>query len=197
MAKGRATARASAGDAVLSSPLAQNNLEQRPGDLRQEVLDALDGRIEIPAPDDPLINLIEPGWSITPERAVQVRLESLMREFAERRRLLQDTISSTQVARLLATTRQTPIDRLHQGTLLAMRDGGSWRFPLWQFDPAGPDGVVNGLPDVLREVGPNPFAQTSWLIDPQAQLDGESPLAVLRRGDVDRVLALAAQIGAV
>jgi hypothetical protein len=168
-----------------------------PTDLRRAVVDALQARLDIPASDDPIIATLEPGWSCTPEQAAEIRLATLTRQFAERRRLLRDTISSTQVARLLDTTRQTPIDRLRQGTLLALRDGGSWRYPLWQFDPAGPDSVVDGLIEVLRQLEPNPFVQAAWLLEPQDQLGGDAPITALRRGQTERTIALAAQTGAV
>jgi hypothetical protein len=174
-----------------------NGFDVLPTDLRRAVVDALHVRLDIPAPNDPIIATLEPGWSCTPEQAAEIRLATLTRQFTQRRRLLQNTISSTQVARLLGTTRQTPIDRLRQGTLLALRDGGSWRYPLWQFDPAGPDGVVDGLIDVLRELEPNPFAQAAWLLEPQDQLGGDAPITALRRGHTQRTLTVAAQIGAV
>jgi len=168
-----------------------------PTDLRRAVVEALQARIDAPAPDDPVIATLEPGWSCTPEQAAEIRLATLTRQFVERKRLLRDTISSTQVARLLGTTRQTPIDRLRQGTLLALRDSGTWRYPLWQFDPAGPDGVVEGLVEVLRELEPNPFVQAAWLLEPQDQLGGEAPITALHRGQIERTIALAAQTGAV
>ncbi|MGK7950454.1 MAG: hypothetical protein AB4368_17130 [Xenococcaceae cyanobacterium] len=31
-----------------------------------------------------------------------------------------------------------------------MRDNGQWQYSLWQVDPEGGDGVVEGLPSVLK-----------------------------------------------
>ena len=87
-----------------------------------------------------------------PNRQEQALLEAeaLRRYFTYRRELLRDCYTSSQVADLLGTSRQTPHDRLRARTLLAVQERGRYCFPKWQFDPAGPEGVVAGLPDVLR-----------------------------------------------
>jgi hypothetical protein len=51
---------------------------------------------------------------------------------------------------LAAGSRQTVHDRLKVGTLLGVLDQGKWRFPLWQFDVDGPNGVIDGLAQVLQ-----------------------------------------------
>jgi hypothetical protein len=132
-------------------------------------------------------------WS--PAERVEAEIEVLARSFARRRALLADTLTASQVARLLNTSRQTPHDRVASGTLLAVLDRGAWRFPLWQFDPQGPDGVVAGLPAVLRALSVTPLAKLSWLTSPNAQFDGATPLEHLRAGELERVVALAHGVG--
>lgn len=119
-----------------------------------------------------------------------------MRSFARRRELLAGALTASQVAKLLKTSRQTPHDRLTAGTLLAVMDQGAWRFPSWQFDPDGENGVVPGLPAVIRALRVSPIAKVIWLTRPNPALDGETPLACLKAGQTERVVALAHAVGA-
>ncbi len=133
----------------------------------------------------------------SPARSAQLEVRALKRYFDERRRLLDGSLSVDQVAALLGTSRQTPHDRAKARTLLAVADGGRWRFPPWQFDANGPHGVIEGLPAVLRALRIGALAAVRWLTRPSAVLDKRTPLAALRAGEVDRVVAEAAGVGAI
>ena len=76
-----------------------------------------------------------------------------------------------------------------------MLDRGVWRFPVWQFDPSGPDGVIPGLPTVMRTLQLSPLAKMSWLQRANPVLDGLTPLDALKRGEVQRVLEEAQGVG--
>jgi len=132
-----------------------------------------------------------------PVQSAKLEVRALKRYFDERRRLLGDSLSVDQVAALLGTSRQTPHDRAKARTLLAVPDGGRLRFPAWQFDADGPDGVIEGLPAVLRALRIGALTAVRWLTLPNAVLDKRTPLAALRAGDVDRVVAEAAGVGAI
>lgn len=123
------------------------------------------------------------------ERAL-LESEMLLRSFERRQDLLAGALTASQVADLLGTTRQTPYDRLKRGTLLAVYDRGAWRFPAWQFDPSGPDGVVPFLSEVIQALHVNPLSKVSWLATSNPVLEA-SPIEALRRGEVDHVLELA------
>lgn len=135
-----------------------------------------------------------------PSRAAleQVELANLQRGFAERRRLLHGSLTVTQVAALMGTGRQTPHDRVRSGTLLGIKEAGQWRFPAWQFDPGGPDGVVAGLPEAIRALrGPlSPLGRIKWFVTPKPLLNGMTPLEALHEGRVEEVVAEAATVGA-
>ena len=126
------------------------------------------------------------------------RLRNVELAFAERRRLLADTITVSEVSGLLGVARQTPHDRLAAQALLAVKDRGHWRFPLWQFDADGPNGALAGLADVLRALrGPiSELGRLRWFETPKQSLGGRTPVEVLRAGDVDAVLEAAQALGA-
>lgn len=125
-----------------------------------------------------------------------LEMATLARSFKRRRELLEDSLTASQVADLLGTTRQTPHDRVKGGTLLAVLDRGAWRFPAWQFDPEGPDGVVEGLPEVLRKLHASPLAKASWLVRPNQYLEDQTPLEALREGQIEAVRSEAKTVGA-
>jgi hypothetical protein len=140
-----------------------------------------------PTPISPITG--RQGASATEVAAAQ--RANLMRGFALRRQVLQDSLTAAEVADLLgAASRQTPHDRAGAGSLLAIRDGGKLRFPIWQFDPEGPDGVIDGLPQVIAELPRQaPLARIVWFITPKRQLQDRAPLELLRAGDIELVVA--------
>ena len=93
--------------------------------------------------------------------------------------------------------RQTPHDRVKAGTLLGILDRGALRFPAWQFDPEGEDGVVPGLSDVLRSLSLSPFGKASWLSRPNPYLEGRTPAEAMKAGEAAAVRRLALSVGAV
>ena len=132
----------------------------------------------------------------TPANAAQLEFEALRRSFALRRQLLASTIGTAEVNELLAAgSRQTVHDRLRAGTLLGILDQGKWRFPLWQFDADGPNGVIDGLAQVLQALQVSNLAKARWLQKPHPVFGGCTPLDLLRHGRLEDVLAEADQVG--
>lgn len=158
------------------------------------VADALD-QAEEPVPEHSVVRLLSTGHKPAAEERVGSEIDLLMQSFARRRELLTGSLTASEVAKLLRTTRQTPHDRRKAGSLLAVLDRGVWRFPGWQFDPEGEQGVVPGLPAVIRALGVSPVAKLSWLTRPNPFLDEDTPLACLKSGQTDRVVALARSVG--
>jgi hypothetical protein len=96
----------------------------------------------------------------------------------------------------LGTSRQTPHDRVSSQTLLAIRNNGKLCFPSWQFDPEGSDGVIEGLPAVLKTLEISDYAKLNWLTRLNPYLDGQTPIQALKVGQKERVLAEASAVGA-
>ena len=135
------------------------------------------------------------GRTFSQEEKLKLELHSLFAYFERRRELLDDSLTSSEVADLLGTSRQTPHDRLKNRTLLAVLDRGAYRFPIWQFDAEGPDGVIEGFPEVLRALNLSDFAKLSWLVRPNPILDGFTPIAALKQGLKERVIPEALGVG--
>jgi Protein of unknown function (DUF2384) len=134
---------------------------------------------------------------ISDEEHSKLELAALTRNFKWRQELLKSSLTAPQVADLLNTTRQTPHDRLKKNSLIAVQDNGVWKFPTWQFDPEGPDGVVTGIPDVLKALNVPALSKISWLTRPNNALNGLTPIEALKFGQIDDVIAEARTVGVV
>jgi excisionase family DNA binding protein len=125
------------------------------------------------------------------EQAV-LGFRSLVKFFEARRRLLEDALTAPQAAELLGVSRQTPLNRVRDNTLLAVLDRGAYRFPAWQFDPQGEDGVLAGLPEVLDALEPQQaFAKLVWFRRPNPTLAGRQPVEFLREREIEPVVGAA------
>ncbi|MGO4573309.1 helix-turn-helix domain-containing protein [Microvirga sp. 2TAF3] len=97
-------------------------------------------------------------------------------------------LSADEAGQILGITRQAIDKRRRAGTLLAVREGSDWRYPVCQFDNGE---VVAGIPDVVRGFGAaSPWVALDFLLAPDANLAGRTPLEALRAGDRDPVMRL-------
>lgn len=142
-------------------------------------------------PDSPIIAALTGGGHSSPVERVETAVRVLVRSFAYRRSLLINSVTAPCVAKILDTSRQTSHDRVKAGTMLAVKEGGALRFPIWQLDPDGEDGVVAGLPAVIQSLNVTPLAKVSWLTRANAMLDGKTPLESLKAGQTECVIGLA------
>ena len=173
----------------------KERLNALPDDELENVLESIAQALDQPAAStDSNIASLFAGPTSESER-VEDALELLMRSFERRRELLAESLTAPQVARLLNTTRQTPHDRVKAGTLLAVMDRGALRFPSWQFDPEGPNGVVADLPEVLRALEIPPIAKISWLVRSNEMFDRQRPLDLLKDNQIERVIRQAHGVG--
>lgn len=142
-----------------------------------------------------IVDEITGGRRWSAEERASMEAQALLDLFGHRRELLRNSLTAPEVARALGTSRQTPHDRAKSGKMLAVRDRGALRFPSWQFDPEGPYGVLEGLPEVLRELRGSPLAKASWFVNANSYLGMRRPADVLREGDLERVIRAARAAG--
>ena len=153
-----------------------------------------------PAGSDPdkavLVRDLTGGRTLSEAERFALEASALSRAFALRRALLEGALGAPQVATLLGVTRQSVHEKAKRGTLLAVLDRGSLRFPAWQFDPEGTGGLLDGLPEVLQALEhTSPLGKASWLTGPNPYFEGHTPLETLRRGEKERVLEAAGAVG--
>jgi hypothetical protein len=133
---------------------------------------------------------------ISDEEQRELENSALKNFFDWRQELLATSYTASEVAKLLgAKSRQTPHDRRKNKSLIAIQDNSVWKFPKWQFDPIGPDGVIPGLPEVLKALDVPDFSKISWLTRPNPELNGCTPIQVLKKGQKDRVINEAQAVG--
>jgi hypothetical protein len=97
------------------------------------------------------------------------------------------------VRKLFKSSKQAVSDRVRRGTLLALRnDAGELVYPAFQF---GPDGQpLPGIADVIaafKGAVETPYTVAAWLVAPDAELDGSTPIEQLRHGRSELVSEVA------
>lgn len=138
----------------------------------------------------PASDLDETLWGREPSEADLARAQAdtdRARE-AALQRTLSDAITREQVAARLGISTQAVSKRTGLDQLVALRYGGRWWYPRWQF---ADDDVVPVLHE-LAEHFPSVLSLTTWVTTPFADLDEVTPAEMLRRrGGPQRVLRLA------
>ncbi len=128
---------------------------------------------------------------------LKLEFANLYEFFQHRKKLLDNSLTASEVAKLLNSTRQTPHDRRKGGTLLGILDNGIWKFPTWQFDAGSPNGVIDGLPEVLKTLKLSDFSKVNWLVKPNPVLGGLAPVDALKRGMKQEVITEANGVGVI
>jgi helix-turn-helix protein len=123
-------------------------------------------------------------------------LPALLRGVKQRRTLLQaggGSLSGDEIAAALGISRRA-VDKLRrQGRLLAVRDGGTWRYPAWQIADGD---LLPGLTRILRALHEqSPWTIMAFLLSRSMRLGSRRPLDLLRRGRVEPVLKAAESYG--
>ncbi|NOR24477.1 MAG: hypothetical protein GQ542_08810 [Desulforhopalus sp.] len=143
-----------------------------------------------------MIKVVELVKSDPDRELIQLREDNLFRTFERRKRLLEGTLSVAKVAKLLGVSRQTVHHRVKAQTLLGLKDKNTYRFPMWQFDGDGPNGIIPELPKSLKALNISNFGKAFWLSRENAVLDNKTPIDMLKEGEYTRVLIEARSIGA-
>lgn len=146
---------------------------------------------------DEFVNLLS-DKDYSPIERKRLQIQNVINSFNYRRELLKDTVDVNQVMEILDyDSRQAPLNRLKAHSLIAIKDNQKWWFPLWQFDANTSDGIVDGLSRVLKALDCSNLAKVSWLVHPSPYFEGQTPLEVLKSGEVERVVESAQSVGVV
>ena len=128
-----------------------------------------------------------------------LELANLKRYYQRRRELLASSITTPQVAELIGCQAITTVhDRRKAGTLLGLKDNGVYKFPVWQFDPEGDDGVIDRLPELIKTLQISDFAKLNWLTRSLKAFEGHTPIEILKNGseeDVEDLIVEARGVG--
>lgn len=128
-----------------------------------------------------------PG-DVATARAVNLKLAADVRKA-----LVAESLSTGEVAMLLGITPAAVTKRRGKGELVAFRHGGDWRYPGWQF---ADDEPVSGVIRVWRSMpARSTIGRVRWFTLPSRHLDGATPLDLIDKGEVDRVVDAASYIG--
>ena len=102
-----------------------------------------------------------------------------------------DMLTASEVATRLGCGMDDVERRRLQGLLVALPvDAAKWGFPAWQFTR---DGLLPGLEEVLQSLPePGPWSRVMFLQSGDPYLNGQTPLELIRRGDIETVRRLAA-----
>ena len=169
------------------SPETKNSLKKRFMDIALQ---------KCPSPEEQLLADEIAGKSYSTEEVKELQLSNLINSFTIRDSLLKDTISGSDVVKLLnCNSRQTPLDRVKNKTLLAVKDNGQWKYPLWQFDVNGGERVIEGLPSVIAALDISNLAKVRWLTQPNPIFEGKTPLEMLKNNQLERVITEAIGVG--
>ena len=103
-------------------------------------------------------------------------------------------VSADDAAKLVGVSRQAIHAARQRGDVFALPRGqDGWTYPVWQFEGGH---YLEGLGPVLKALNNDgPFVQASFLLSRHALLDGETPLACLRKGQIDSVVKVAEAFG--
>jgi hypothetical protein len=131
-----------------------------------------------------------------PNRLLELQLANLQRYYQRRQELLANSITSSTVAELLGCeNRSTVRDRRLAKKILGLKEGGVYKYPLWQFDPEGDDGIIDGFPQVLAALDVSDFTKLNWLCKPHLAFEGKTPIEVLKTGEIKAVVVEARAVG--
>jgi len=99
-------------------------------------------------------------------------------------------VSGRELAQALGITRQAVDKRRLAGKLIGIDLGKrGYAYPIWQIGLSGMDAVLAELDEY------DPWTQALFMLSANSWLNGETPLAALRRGELDEVLNAARLYG--
>ena len=123
---------------------------------------------------------------IDPLAKARARGMGLRREILAR----DDMLTLAEAAKALGLTPPAVNDRFRAGRLIALEAGARGRrYPAWQFEDEIAGGPLEGVLDVLK--GLNCWTIYRFFTTPDSTLEDETPVEVLRRGDIEAAVEAA------
>ena len=163
----------------------------------QKIVDAL--KPKVVAADTKALAKKIAGDDYSEGNLAMLELVNLERYYQRRHELLARSITTPEVAKLIGSKAITTVhDRRKAGTLLGLKDNGVYRFPLWQFDPEGDDGVIDRLPELIKTLQISDFAKLNWLTKQLRAFEGHTPVEILKSGnekDIEDLIVEARGVG--
>lgn len=141
------------------------------------------------------------GRTYTPEEVQRLKEANAERIRQAHEEIMAGALTAAEVAVLLGgKSRDIGYKRLKRGTLLAVEEAGTLWFPVWQFDTSQRNGVIQGLPKVLKTLGQygsplSPMQKARFLTNPNPYLGNKTPLEALKAGEVESVVGIARAVG--
>jgi excisionase family DNA binding protein len=87
-----------------------------------------------------------------------------------------DALDIKAAADRIGVSPATVAEMVHNRELVAVRLGGAWRFPAWQFSTGG---VLPGVRGVLEEWPGSTVSLSVWACSPSQELYGRTPAQAL------------------
>jgi hypothetical protein len=102
-------------------------------------------------------------------------------------------ISAEEAGQLIGISKAAIHKARIEGRLLGLPRGQSqFVFPIWQFDSGQ---ILAGLKDVYASLDCDPWMKASFMLSPNTRLSKETPLALMRRGEIEKVVTAAKSFG--
>jgi hypothetical protein len=144
-----------------------------------------------------LLQVLEQPEALAALRAVDPLGPARLRGLRARDWLLRQeggTLTAEQMAAALGISRQAVDKRRNRNALIGLNLGRrGFAYPVWQ---VGEVGVLDGLETVLTALGDeDSWSKAAFFLTKNVWLDGGTPLAVLRGGEIPRVVAAAEHLG--
>lgn len=131
------------------------------------------------------------GAKPSPRQVRDAAALNLSTAVAERRRVLEDSVSRREAASALGKSDQAVSGMLERQALLGLKVGREWRIPGWQMAPELPTGILPGLRELATAHVDGVVSLSEWVWRPNPDLDGLTPRDALLRGAVAEVVAAA------
>jgi hypothetical protein len=125
------------------------------------------------------------GQSFTDAEAAALEEQAIAAYTNHKTYLLADALTLDEASSRLGMHYEDLICLASESSILQVEDF----FPSFQFDLTQPNGIVDGLGEVLPVLKISPYAQLNWLLKPNRYFENKTPVEMLKLGEKERVIA--------